>query len=131
MLKWFSNDVQIEQFLWARPMPAAAMVAVFVGTMALTVYLYRRSWGVPLWRRIGMAVARLVVMALMVAALFKPTAVVRETRTHKRRLPVLLDVSGSMSVRDQRKRPEDIVEAAAGLEVEPDVEAAVVGIEVR
>ncbi len=119
MLKWLFNDVQVERLMWARPLPTAAMVAVFVGVMVLTVFLYRRSWGVPLWRRIAMAVARLVVMTLVVAVLFEPTVVVRETRTHRRRLPVLLDVSQSMSVRDQRKRPEDIVRAAVGLGMLP------------
>lgn len=119
MLKWIFNDVQIESLMWARPLPTAAMVAVFASIVVLTVFLYRRSWGVPLWKRIAMAFARLVVMALVVAVLFEPTAVVRETRTHRRRLPVLLDVSQSMSVRDQRKRPEDIVEAAVGLGMLP------------
>ena len=112
---WLWSDAQIEQLMWARPIPAAAMLAVFVGILALTAYLYRRPWGLTRWVRLGLAAARLLVLALVVAVLLEPTAVVRETRTHKRRLPVLLDVSESMSVKDQRKRPGDIVEAAAAL----------------
>jgi uncharacterized membrane protein len=119
MISLLWGDAQIEQLIWARPIPMAAMLAVFAGILALTAYLYRRAWGMTQGVRIGLAITRLLALALIVAALLEPTAVVKQTRTHKRRIPVLLDVSESMSVKDQRKRPEDIVEAAAALGMLP------------
>jgi len=124
MISLFSDIVEVERFLWARPMPAAAMVAAFVAAVALTAYLYRRGRGLPTWVRIVLAVSRLVVLCLVIAVLFEPTAVVRRTLTHPRRLQVLIDVSESMSVKDQRKRPEDLVEAAAALDIVSFSEAA-------
>lgn len=115
MSEVISSSVQIEQIFWARPIPAAAMLAIFIGIVALSIYLYRRRWGLQPWLRTLLAVVRLVVLALVVATLLEPTAVVRETHTQQRGLPVLIDVSESMSMKDHRKRPEDIVEAAAAL----------------
>ena len=124
MISWLSNYVQVEQFLWARPISAAALLAAFVAAAALTVYLYRRPWGLPTWVRVALAASRLVVMCLVIVVLFEPTATVNEPHTVRRRLAVLIDVSESMSIRDQRKRPEDIVEAATSLGILPFSEAA-------
>ena len=110
-------SAQIERVFWTRPLPTAAMVAVFAAVAALSFYLYRRPWGLKPWRRILLGVARLIVLALIVAFLFEPMAVVRETYTQQRGLPVLIDVSESMSVRDPRKGPEDLAEAAAALDL--------------
>lgn len=115
----FSQDVQIEQLFFARPLPMAAMIAILVGVLVLSVYLYRRSWGLSLWLRIVLGGFRLVVLTLVVLALLEPTAVVRETHTRRRSLPVLVDVSESMSMKDQRKRSEDVVEAAVALNLLP------------
>ncbi len=119
MISRLLDNFQIEQLMWARPIPVAAMLGAFAAVIALTVYLYLRPRGLPTWIRIVLAASRLVVLCLIVAALFEPTAVVRQTRTLKPRLSVLIDVSQSMSVKDQRKRPEDIVEAAAALGILP------------
>ncbi len=119
MISWFSDIVQVEQLMWARPIPVAVMLAAFTAVVALTVYLYRRRRGLPAWVRIVLAVSRLIVLCAILAALFEPTAAVSRTRTHPRRLLVLIDVSESMSVTDQRIRAEDIVEAAAALDILP------------
>ena len=108
-------NAQIEQVFWARPLPTAAMTAIFAGVLVLSVYLYRRAWGLSPWLRVGLGVARLIVLALIVAALFEPMAVVSESYEQQRGLPVLVDVSESMSVMDPRKKPEDLAEAAAAL----------------
>ncbi|MBT3202522.1 MAG: hypothetical protein HN350_21695, partial [Phycisphaerales bacterium] len=110
-------SAQIERLFWARPLPTMAMFAVFAAVIALSIYLYRRPWGLKPWQRILLGVARLIVLALIVAFLFEPMAVVRETYTQQRGLPVLIDVSESMSVRDPRKGPEDLAEAAAALDL--------------
>ena len=106
---------QIEQVFFARSLSTGTLVAIFAAIVVLSLYLYRRPWGLPLWLRVGLAAARVAVLALLVATLLEPTAVVTEEHTRVRGLPVLLDVSESMSMKDQRKRPEDLVEAAAAL----------------
>ncbi len=105
----------IESVFWARPLPAAAMVAMFVGVLLFSVYQYRRSWGLKFPLRVGLGIARLIVLAIVVATLFEPTAVIRETHEQRRELPVLVDVSQSMSIKDPRKRAQDIADAAAAL----------------
>jgi len=119
MISWFLNIFQAERILWARPIPTSAIVAAFVAVAVLTAYLYRKRRGLPTRVHIMLAGCRLIVLCLIIAVLLEPTAVVRRTRTINRRLPVLIDVSESMSVTDQRMRPEDLVEAAAALDILP------------
>ena len=116
MINWLSNNIQIEQLFFARSVSSVVMLAAFAAVVALTIYLYIRRQGLPMKIRVPLALARLVVLSLIVAALFEPTAELTETHTSKRRLAVLVDVSKSMSIQDQRKRPEDIVEAATALD---------------
>ena len=115
MINWLSNNIHIEQLFFARSGSSIVWLAAFGAVVALTIYLYIRRQGLPMKVRISLALARLIVLCLIVASLFEPTAEVTETHTAKRRLAVLVDVSKSMSIKDQRKRPEDIVEAAAAL----------------
>ncbi|MDX1682607.1 MAG: hypothetical protein R3336_05770, partial [Phycisphaeraceae bacterium] len=111
---------QIEQLFFARPLPAVAMIAIFAVVVALSLYVYRRSYGLKPWLRVLLGSARLVLLVLIVAALFEPMAVLRETRTLERGLPVLIDVSESMSVKDPRKHREHLVEAAYALNLLPN-----------
>lgn len=106
---------EIEQFFWARPIATPLMIAVFVGVVCWSMFLYRKSFGLKPWLRYTLGLARLVVLFLIVASLFEPMAVVRETYTTQRGLPVLVDVSESMSIKDPRKRSEDLAEAAQAL----------------
>lgn len=110
---------QIEQVFWARPLSVGTLVAIFAAIVVLSLYLYRRPWGLPLWLRGILVVSRVLVLALLVATLMEPTAVRTEEHTRERSLPVLVDVSESMSMKDQRKLPEEIVEAAAALGMAP------------
>ncbi len=119
MIDQFLDYFQVDQVMWARPASTGTMLAAFAAVIVLTSYLYLRPRGLPMWVRVTLAIGRLAVLCVIVAALFEPMAVFRETLTHKRRLPVLIDVSESMSVKDQRKRPEDIIEAAAALGIVP------------
>ena len=117
---------QIEQVFWARPLSTATLVAILAAIVLLSIYLYRRPWGMPFWLRACLATSRILVLALVVATLLEPTAVVIESHTQVRSLPVLLDVSESMSMKDQRKRSEDIASAAVALgmvSLEDDTEA--------
>ena len=119
MINWFSDIVDIERIMWARPVPTAVIVSAFVAVAALTAYLYRRRHGLTRRVRLMLVISRLLALSLIVAALLEPIAVVKRTASVKRRLPVLIDVSESMSVADQRMRPEDLVEAAAALDMLP------------
>ncbi len=48
MFNWlFSNDVQVEQLTWARPISLTAMVLAFGAIVVLTVFLYKRLRGAP------------------------------------------------------------------------------------
>ncbi len=127
MLEVIFSSGQIERLFWARPLHTATMLTIFIGVILLCVYLYRRPWGLQPWLRVGLGSLRLIVLVLILATLFEPTAVIRETHTQQQGLPVLIDVSESMTMKDQRKRPEDLVEAAVALdllasssEAEPD-----------
>jgi len=108
---------EIEQLFWARPLATPWMVAAFVAVVVWSVLLYRRSFGLRTWLRCTLLAARLVVLLLIVAALFEPMMVVRETMTTQRGLPVLVDVSESMSIQDPRKSNADLMEAAAALDL--------------
>lgn len=112
---WLFEDTRLERLFWARPVDPIVVLAAFAGVLALTVLVYRRRQGLPAGARLGLATTRLLALGLVVAVLFEPTATVEETQTARRRLAVLVDVSESMSVRDQRKLSEDIGEAAAAL----------------
>jgi hypothetical protein len=119
MLAFIFNDGQIERLFWARPVPTVVVISAFVAAFALTVFLYRRRQGLSFGFRMMLAFLRLLALCLIVAVLFEPTATVKQTHTEKRRLPILVDVSQSMSVKDQRKRSEDIGEAAVALGILP------------
>jgi len=118
-MNWLFRDGKIEQLFWARPASNGIMIAAFAAVILLTIFLYWRRQGLPTWVRIALAATRLVVLGLIVAFLFEPTATVTQTHTEKPRLPILIDVSESMSVKDQRKRSEDVGEAAVALGILP------------
>lgn len=105
----------LDGFFWARPLATPVMIAVFAGVVLLSVYLYRRAWGIPLWLRVVLGLARLVALGLVVSSLFEPTAVVTESHSQQRTLPVLVDVSESMSLNDPRKNAQDVADAALAL----------------
>jgi hypothetical protein len=118
-MNWLFQSGKIEELFWARPASNGIMIAAFAAVVLLTIFLYWRRQGLPTWVRFALAATRLVVLGLIVALLFEPTATVTQTHTEKRRLPVLIDVSESMSVKDQRKRSEDVGAAAAALGMLP------------
>lgn len=105
----------LDGFFWARPLSTPLMIAVFAGVVLLSVYLYRRAWGIPLGLRVALGLARLVALGLVVASLFEPTAIVTESHTQQRTLPILIDLSESMSLNDPRKNAQDVADAAVAL----------------
>ncbi|MEJ6571252.1 MAG: hypothetical protein QNL01_07305 [Akkermansiaceae bacterium] len=98
-----------------RPVPVYLFALVVIVILALTIYLYRKAKGVNPRLRVGLMLMRITALVLIVFSLLEPSASETRTITRKKHLPVLLDISKSMSLQDQRKRPADIVEAATAL----------------
>jgi uncharacterized membrane protein len=115
MMDLFSKGTEIEGLLFARPLPVIMWTMIAVAIIALTALLYRRERGIKIGLRVSLIAIRIAILLLIVAALFEPTAAIKETHQQKRSLAVLIDSSQSMSVRDQRKSPEDIDDAAVAL----------------
>ncbi len=115
MPSWIMRITGVRELLWGRPAPTALLLAALAAAAVLTAFLYRRPGPLPGRVRAGLAVARLIVLLGVSIALFEPIARVERTRGVKRRLAVLVDVSESMAISDQRKRPADLVEAAVVL----------------
>lgn len=127
---------KIEEVFFARPLSMGMLVAILAAIVVLGIYLYRRPWGLPGWLQATLALFRVMALALVIATLLEPTAVVTETHTRVRSLPVLLDVSESMSMKDQRKRSEDLLDTAAALGMvslseEMEADRAVMGLNAK
>jgi hypothetical protein len=118
-MNWLLNSIGIKELVWGRPASALVVMVAVAAIVLLTAFLYRRQQGVPNAIRFGLASARLLLLLLLLVTLFEPIAVRERTQQIKRRLPVLIDVSASMSIKDQRKRPADVVEAAIALGILP------------
>ncbi len=133
-MNFLLNSIGIKELIWGRPTSALVVMLAVAGILLLVLFLYRRQQGVPNGIRLGLAVMRVIVLILLVAALFEPIAVRERIQQIKRRLPVLIDISASMSIKDQRKRPADVVEAAVALGILPlsattDVNRAVMNLD--
>ena len=115
MMELFSENIQIENYLFGRPLASDIWVMIIIAVIVASFFLYRREKGIKLGVRMLLMSVRIAIILLVVCGLFEPTAAVKETRREKRTLAVLIDSSQSMSIRDQRKRPEDIKEAAIAL----------------
>jgi heme/copper-type cytochrome/quinol oxidase subunit 2 len=109
----------IASIIWGRPLSAGLLVLVVLGVLLWTIFLYRRTKGVKNGPRYGLAALRVSVLLLIVFALLEPNVTETKTIERKQHLPVLLDVSKSMSLKDQRKQPQDIVDAATALGLVP------------
>jgi len=115
MFNWLIGNSDIESFFWARLSSSSLLIFALIAAVILTLTLYRRAPGMPFWIRILLAVSRLVMLCILASALFEPTLTLKRKQTTKKRLSVMIDVSQSMSIRDQRKRDTDIVEAATAM----------------
>ncbi|MFT5473395.1 MAG: hypothetical protein ACI856_001727 [Kiritimatiellia bacterium] len=115
MFDWLTGSSHIESFFWARPVSSITLLICLVGVLLLTLALYRRAPGMPLKIRILLAVSRGVMLCVLASVLFEPTLTVKREQTTKKRLSVMIDVSQSMSIQDQRKRDVDIIEAATAM----------------
>lgn len=104
-----------EKVIWGQfPGSGWALVAL-VGVVLLTLLSFKWSRGAPMKIRIAIGVARFFALLIVLSMIFEPIAVVSKKMETKRRLPVLVDVSGSMAVNDHRKSSEEVAEAATAL----------------
>lgn len=112
-------DGNVERLFWGRPVSAEVVVLALIAALLLTWVLYYRGRGLPMGLRILFATLRFLALGLLIALLFEPMATVTNEAEQKRRLPILVDVSESMGVKDQRKRSADLGNAAGALGVLP------------
>lgn len=85
----------------------------FLLLMGGTIYAYLRLTRVePLWRRIALIALRIAVFAIFLILVIKPVINLTLNEPVRQSLPVAIDVSQSMAVKDRRDRPEDLVRAA-------------------
>lgn len=97
------------QYPWQIALFALLAIVLFAYLM------YRREDSLHPALRFGLAGVRVCILMLMVLLLLQPMVRVEEETTVRGYLPVLIDVSESMEIRDTRKNTEDIVEAAVAL----------------
>jgi len=109
------ENVGVKELIFGASAPPWLVLVALAAVVLFTAFLYRRQQGLPGRVRAGLAVARLLVLMAVVLTLFDPMVAINRTQETKRRLPVLIDVSESMSIKDQRKRHEDVVDAAVVL----------------
>ena len=115
MTGMLSTIAGFEKLIWGQFPGIGWAIAAVIGVVVLTLLSFKWSRGAPIPIRIALGVARLFALLVIVSIIFEPIAVVTKTQETKRRLPVLVDVSGSMAVKDHRKRPEEVIEAATAL----------------
>jgi hypothetical protein len=119
MMGSFSSIFHLEKVVWAQAPDLKWVLAAVATVVVLTLLLYRRSSGAPLPIRVALAVVRVMALLTAVCILFEPIAIVSKEQQVKRRLPVLVDVSRSMSIKDHRKGVDQMAEAAFALGMLP------------
>ncbi|MEX0653134.1 MAG: vWA domain-containing protein [Phycisphaeraceae bacterium] len=96
------------------PSAAWLLPLALVAAAALTLWLYRGTTMARRWRW-ALAVVRGLVLAVVLTMLFQPVLVVEAADQVRQHVLVLLDVSSSMNMRDERQRAPDQAEARLAL----------------
>jgi len=110
-----ANVGGFEKVFWAQSPGTFWIIVALAAVLLLTALSFKWSRGAPLPVRVMLAVVRLLALLAVLSVWFEPFAVVHKEKESKRRLPVLVDVSASMTVQDHRKHPGDVAEAAVAL----------------
>lgn len=105
----------LESFYFRQPWPIAVMVSLIAIALAVSAFVYGAERSLALWKRILLGTVRAVLFILIILLLFEPVGATSKRDTQPSNILVLLDVSGSMAFADNRKRPEDLEEAALAL----------------
>jgi hypothetical protein len=115
MLSW-ANLEDIQDVYLRSTVPLAAVAVLLLVAVAYAAFLYQRHRTFGTTARISLALLRAGTYVLLVLLLFEPVAAITKTIKLPSNILVLLDVSESMGVRDPRRRPEDVREAAELIE---------------
>jgi hypothetical protein len=102
-------------FYFRQPWPAWVKVLLVLGAVAVAVMLYLQSRTLATWMRVILGTLRAVLLILILLLLFEPVS----AQTKRVRVPsnvlVLVDVSESMSIADDRKTSQEQAEVALGM----------------
>jgi len=90
----------------------ALLAVLIVVALAYAAILYWRETRLSLRTRIILATCRLLAAGVLIAVLFEPMLNLAVTTNLRPNIVVLTDVSESMAIRDTRKSPDQLAEAA-------------------
>src|SRR5262249_31313815 len=109
----FADDVG--SFSFRQPWPVAPTLLVLLAVAGYVVFFYRRESGLASSWRWLLASLRVVLCVLVVLLLLEPVLATAKSVLVPSNILVLLDVSRSMTIADERRTPEDLEDAALAL----------------
>jgi hypothetical protein len=102
------------EWYFRRPWPMLALVACVAAVVVYALVLYHRE-ALKKRYRLFLGLLRAVLLALVVFTLFEPMLGIELQVKLRKNLLVLVDTSESMTIKDNRRTPAQIEEAAIGL----------------
>jgi len=109
-----NSIVKIEDFHFQHV--SMLLVAILIlAAIAYAAIPYWREGTLSVRRRLPLAALRLLALAVLVAVILQPVLDISVITDLKRNILVLVDTSASMAIRDARKDPEHLAEAAMAL----------------
>jgi uncharacterized membrane protein len=111
-----SKDVlQVLDLHFRRGWPAAGLIVLLALAAAYAIVMYRRERTVSAVARAGMAACRVLSLGIILFVLFQPVLSVAITTSIPAHVIVVVDGSDSMTIRDTRKDPDQLIDAALAL----------------
>ena len=95
--------------------PRLILVLLIFAAISFVVLLYRREMALPMRRRVLLGVFRALALIIVIVLLFEPVLGLETVIRLPRTILVLLDTSESMGIKDARKTPEELRDAALAL----------------
>jgi hypothetical protein len=107
----------ITYFDWffRHPWGGVGVMLLIAAAIAYSVFMYRREKTLSLPRRLFLATVRATLYSLLAVMLLEPVLGFEMQVKIRRSLLVMLDTSQSMGIKDPRKTPAEIEEAAKAL----------------
>lgn len=97
------------------PWPKLVMVLLIVLGIVYAFYMYRKEAGLTVRRRVSLAFVRAAMYSLVILLLFEPVIAFEMQARIRRSLLVMVDTSESMNIKDPRRTPQEIEQAAQAL----------------
>lgn len=104
----------IEPYLRS-PWPTLVMVLLIALGIAYAIYMYRKESSLSFRRRLSLAIVRSALYTFVLVLLFEPVVAYEMQTNQRRSLLVMVDTSASMAIKDARRTPKDIEEAAQAM----------------